>query len=198
MSNSIVTAAIRTKGINKTRPLYQYDYGITLQLIGAELPQSYEVHFSNTQKGNATTQIGDENGVAIPDTYLTTGSDVYAWLYLHDGTTDGETIREILIPVIPRAKPTDQPPTPVQQSVIEEAIAALNSAVQKTGQDVTDADRSASEAAQSARDALASERNAAASAQEAYDIVVAAGNIHFSIDENGHIWYIAGDEESEA
>jgi hypothetical protein len=112
-----------------TKSVYQYDYGQILKLEGIELPTSYEVHFSNEIEGESTTVIGDENGVAIPDVYLTTGEPVYAWLYLHTGETDGETVLEIMIPVKKRAAKTDETPTPIQQDVITQTMAALNSAV---------------------------------------------------------------------
>lgn len=86
-----VNAIVVPNGKSTTRPLYQWDYGQRLILLGYELPETYEVHFSNTEDGTATIQIGDSTGVDIPDAYLTTGSDVWAWLYLHTGSADGET-----------------------------------------------------------------------------------------------------------
>lgn len=136
MSN-IIKAICHGRTIVRTPPLYQYDYGQILQLVGVELPNAYEVHFSNQPHGQATTQIGDADGVIIPDQYLLSGAPVYAWLYLHTGTDDGETEISITIPVLTRAQPTDQEPTPVQQDVITQAIAALNTAVETTAQDVT-------------------------------------------------------------
>ena len=119
-----------TRGSHKvqTEPLWQYDYGQVLKITGLELPASYEVHFSNAPDGVATTSIGNDDGVSIPDIYLTRG-DVYAWLYLHTGENDGETVYQIEIPVRKRASVSDQQPTPVQQDAITQAIAALNAGV---------------------------------------------------------------------
>ena len=128
MGNIVYANLARGRDIT-TSPLYQYDYGQILKFIGGELPEAYEVHFSNTLHGAAVTQIGNADGVSIPDIYLTTGQAVYAWLFLHSGEEDGETEKTITIPVIQKAKATDAPPTPVQQSAIAEAIAALNTAV---------------------------------------------------------------------
>ena len=124
-----LNAYCRGRTLVKTSPLYQYDYGQILRLVGVVLPVSYEVHFSNTQHGNSITMIGDADGVEIPDICLASGSDVYAWLYLHTGANDGETEIAITIPVIQRAKPTNGTPTPVQQDAITQAIAALNAAL---------------------------------------------------------------------
>lgn len=122
-----------------TRALNQYDYGQVLTISGIELPEAYEVHFSNASIGSATTSIGNAVGVSIPNEYLTTGKDVHAWIYLHAGEEDGETLYHIRIPVIRRARAIDADPTPAQQSVIDQAIAALNVAVVKTRNCVEDA-----------------------------------------------------------
>lgn len=131
MSN-ITRALLHTGTVCKTQPLYQYDYGQLLQFVGIDLPEAYEVHFSNEPHGEAVTQIGDAEGVTIPDTLLTTGLPVYAWLFLHTGEDDGETEYAVTIPVIRRAAITDDPPTPVEQSAITQAIAKLNDAVEQT------------------------------------------------------------------
>lgn len=113
-------------------PLYQYDYGQVLQFVGLSLPDAYEVHFSNTESsGESLTMIGGADGVMIPDELLTTGKSVYAYLFLHDADTDGETEYKVTIPVRQRPMPTDIEPTPVQQDVITQTIAALNEAVEE-------------------------------------------------------------------
>ena len=164
---NITNAFLRFGTVTKTQPLYQYDYGQVLKFTGVELPATYEVHFSNTQHGVATTMIGGPDGVTIPDMYLTTGADVYVWLYLHTGNADGETEYNCIIPVISRASISDAPPTPVQQDVITQAIAALNSATEHI--DAADAaaenaDEKAALAADKAElaDQAASSANAAA------------------------------------
>ena len=126
---NVTNAYMAGKRVGQTSPLYQYDYGQILKIVGIDLPSSYEVHFSNQPHGTATTQIGNADGVTIPDTYLTSGNPVYAWIYLHTGANDGETEYQITIPVIPRASISNATPTPVQQDAITEAIAALNAAV---------------------------------------------------------------------
>lgn len=117
-------------GASKTAPLYQYDYGQTLEFDGFDLPSAFEVQFSNDPDGEAVTQIGADNSVLIPDAMLLTGKNVYAWLFLHQGENDGETVYYIEIPVTERAEPTHEEPTPVQQSEITQAIAVLNAGVE--------------------------------------------------------------------
>lgn len=147
-----------------TAPLWQYDYGQILQIVGLNLPEWYEVHFSNSEfDGEAKGSIGTADGVTIPDEFLLNGTDVYAWLFLHDTETDGETEYKIRIPVKARAKKTPADPTPVQQDEITQAIAALNQGVERSETASESAEQSASDAAESARQAKISEDNAATS-----------------------------------
>ena len=116
----------------KASPLFQWDYGQILQVEGIELPEVWTAHFANDARGGTAYQaIGGADGVVIPDELLTTGKAVYCWIYLHTGEDDGETEYQITIPVIPRPEPTEEQPTPEQQGVIDQAIAALGVAVQE-------------------------------------------------------------------
>lgn len=129
--NRILTANFRLSRRVKTASLYQYDYGQVLRFLGICLPDVYEVHFSNADGGGtAYTVLGNADGVMIPDALLATGNTVHAWIFLHDAQTDGETEYKVEIPVIRRPKVTDAEPTPVQQDVITQAIAALNAGVE--------------------------------------------------------------------
>lgn len=124
-----------------TSSLWQYDYGQTLKFEGLTLPEAYEVHFSKSDSvGTAITQIGNSEGVVIPDMMLLTPGPIYVWIYLHEGNNDGETEFKLTIPVNARVRPTDDEPTPVEQSAITEAIAALNVAVEETAADVLKAE----------------------------------------------------------
>lgn len=211
---------------------HQYDYGQALSITGITLPDVFEAHFASVDGTQTVTMLGHDGVVEVPDELFQVAKAIICYIYLHDETTDGRTVYTIKIPVKERPKPSDVEPTPVQQDIITQAIAALNDAVTQTGQDVIDADASAqaaqdaqtaaesardaaqasetaasqsktnaaasaSSASQSAARAATSESNAsqsaaraAESAQEAYDRVAAAGYMHFSIDENGHLEYI--------
>lgn len=137
MANNVINAVFSSSNITYTKPAYQYDYGMILRFSGIDMPQAYEVHFSNTEFcGESISQIGDETGVTIPDEMFLNGNPIYAWTYLHTGEDDGETVYKAVISVNKRAKPSDLEPTPVQQDAITQAIAALNVAVEQTAQDV--------------------------------------------------------------
>ena len=151
MANNIISAVFSSSNITYTKPAYQYDYGMILKFSGIELPQAYEVHFSNTEFcGESISQIGDESGVTIPDEMFLSGNPIYAWTFLHTGEDDGETVYKTVITINKRAQPSDIEPTPVQQDVITQAIAALNTAVEQTAADVVAAGESAEAAAGSA------------------------------------------------
>lgn len=128
MSN-ILRVAFCGKQQVTAKSLYQYDYGQILKIIDLNLPTAYEVHFSNYERGESTTVLATSNEVTIPDTYLQSGRDVYVWIYLHASSNDGETEYQITIPVIKRAKPVNETPTPEEQSIITRTIAVLNNAV---------------------------------------------------------------------
>ena len=171
----------------KTRALYQYDYGQKLKFLDLNLPEAYEVHFSNYDRGESTVTVATSNEVAIPDVYLQTGLNIFVWLYLHAGQNDGETEYMLIIPVIRRAAILDTQPTPQEQSVITQTIAALNSAASTIS-------ASSSAAAQAATDAenyrgvtrvyMERTEGYATAAQSAYDsISTAIGDGYITIGQ---------------
>lgn len=129
-----------------TTPLYQYDYGQILEIVGLELPASFDVDFCNVCNSSTKTVIGTGNQVPIPSEFLKTGQSILAYIFLHTGESDGETEYMINISVIPRPDRSDEEPTPEEQSRIDQALAALNAGVAAS-------QAAADEAADSARDA---------------------------------------------
>lgn len=115
-----------------TRSVFQHDYGLVLEISGVELPNTFEVHFCNEGDSQTKTIIGENKSVLVPDEFLITGKNVLAYLYLHSGEDDGETVVQITIPVRSREKPSDGEITPEEHSTISDAIAALNVAVDRT------------------------------------------------------------------
>lgn len=108
--------------------LYQYDYGQRLVFQNIELPPTYEVHFANDGDTETITMLGDGDGVLVPDELLLTGKNIKAYIYLHAGEDDGETEYCATIPVVARPEPSETQPTPVQQDIITQAIAAMQAA----------------------------------------------------------------------
>lgn len=181
--NAVVAEYSETRQ-SVTRALYQYDYGQKLMFEGFDLPDYYEVQFSNSLIGTSKTVIGDPTGASIPDEYLQTGETIFAWVYLHADTKDGATRYQITIPVNRRAKPTHKKPTPVQQDEITQAIAAMQQAVQDT---------------EEARDrAIEAEDSAQASAEEAQRIVDELDILNNGIILNGlDAEWVAGEDDED-
>lgn len=191
VTTNVVEAYFGGARSTRTRGLYQYDYGQVLHFVDLPLQTGYQVHFANDSTGDdAVTQIGGADGVTIPDALLITGKPIYVWVFLHAGADDGETRYTVYIPVTARPKATGVEPTPVQQGAIDQAIAALDVAVNQTAADVettgenvtlAQAAQEAAEAAKSAADTAQGQaesyaQNASQSAQNAAQSATQAGN----------------------
>lgn len=126
---NIISAHLNNRNSCQTATLYQYNQGMILRIVGPELPTAYEVDFANSVTGQSITQVGGVNGVTIPDQFFTPGSMIHAWVVLV-GEDYVVTRYHIMIPISPRAVRTSEEPTPSQQSAVDQAIAALNQAVE--------------------------------------------------------------------
>lgn len=168
-TSKIIKGVVNSGRYTVTAPIIKEDYGLYLQIEGVELPQTYEVDFSNSEhSGTSVTMIGNSDGVLIPHQFIDTGKDVFAFLY-HVGANYGRTVYKFRIPNKVRPDRTDDTPTPEQASVIDQAISALNEAVEQTAQDVIDADASAQSAsadAERAEEARTDAQNYATQAEQ--------------------------------
>lgn len=189
LKQNIIYVYFKGKHLTTSKSQYQYNHGQFLYFADLNLPQAFEVHFSNEDKGYSKPKVGSNKLVEIPDEYFWSGaSQIYAWVYLHSDTDDGETIYEVKIPLTKRAKPTDEQPLPQQESAMERAIAELNNAVEittenanKTEEDKTQVgnirdevvdlkeniDATAETVAQKSQEAIDASRRSEASAQNA-------------------------------
>ena len=166
-TSKVIHAPVGGGRYTVTAPIVKEDYGLYLLIEGLELPPTYEVDFSNSEhNGTSVTMIGNADGVLIPSQFISSGKDVFAFLY-HVGDNYGRTVFKFRIPNKLRPDRTDEEPTPEQASTIDQAINALNTAVAKTAQDVIDADASAQSAAESSENAAQSASQAAQSATNA-------------------------------
>lgn len=131
-SNHIVYVRFHKNGFFMTRAVHQYDYGQVLDISEfPNLPASFEMHYATKGDTKSLLQFGTNGVVPIPDILLQKPATVIAWLYLHDGETDGETRYVIEIPVRPRAEIADVEPEPVEQRAIDQILNALNEAVDR-------------------------------------------------------------------
>lgn len=176
MATNIITADFSGRGhiINLEETLWQYDYGQILRIVGLDLPEYYEVHFSNQpQSGEALTYVVSGEYVNIPNSVLTSGCIIYVYIWLTSGSNDGETEYRIIIPVRKRPVPEDLE-TPEDPRLLDNLISQMNEAIERseTAADSSEdsaenASNSADAAAQSAQAAAQSEANAKASEEAA-------------------------------
>ena len=172
MSNIIEVYPIAGKTAN-TSQAWQYDYGQILHVNGLELPASYKAEFSNTTRGDAIPTVQTTDEIVIPAQFLESGASVYVWLVVVD--SDSRTTEyALIVPVAARAKPSDQEPAPEEQSEIDQAIAALNHAVEQTAADVDTAGGYADDARRSAEAAATASENAIAAKDDALAAKTAA------------------------
>lgn len=164
-TTKIIRGTVNSGRYTVTAPIVKEDYGLYLQIEGVELPPTYQVDFSNSeQNGTSVTMIGNSDGVLIPHQFIDTGKDIFAFLY-HVGEDYGRTVYKFRIPNKVRPDRTEDTPTPEEQSVIDQAISALNTAVAQTAQDVIDADASAQSASADADRAEQAKEDASTFAQ---------------------------------
>ena len=128
-TSKVIHAPVGGGRYTVTAPIVKEDYGLYLKIEGLELPSTYEVDFSNSEhNGTSVTMIGNSDGVLIPSQFISSGKDVFAFLY-HVGADFGRTVYKFRIPNKLRPDRTDEQPTPEEQSIIDQTISALNEAM---------------------------------------------------------------------
>ncbi len=157
----------------------QYDYGQVLDFIDIVLPEAFEARFSNSITGPSVGQIGYNNQVRIPKQFFESGEPIYCYVTVHDEETDGRTLYTTKVPIKPSSDRTDAEPEPEEESIITQAITALNTAVDVTSQKAQEASESADRAEESA--------------DRAEQAAATAGFMDVEIDSNGHLIYTRTD-----
>ena len=127
-TSKVIHAPVGGGRYTVTAPIVKEDYGLYLKIEGLELPSTYEVDFFFFfHNGTSVTMIGNSDGVLIPSQFISSGKDVFAFLY-HVGIDFGRTVYKFRIPNRVRPDRTNEQPTPEEQSVIDQTISALNEA----------------------------------------------------------------------
>ena len=162
-----------------TARVYQWSRGIELCITGADnLPQTFKAHFSVQKRGGvATTVVGIDERVEVPNVLFTIGKDIHVWLGTSETEDDAEILYTVDIPVAPAPMPEyyDAEDTGVFDAVVEQVAdyaATATAAANSAGASATAAAGSASAAAASASGAAGS---AGAAGQAMADAVTAKG-----------------------
>ena len=181
-TSKIIRGVVSSGRYTVTAPIIKEDYGLYLKIEGVELPSTYEVDFSNSESsGTSVTMIGNADGVLIPKQFIDSGKDVFAFLY-HVGQDFGRTVYKFRIPNKVRPDRTEEEPTPEEQSTIDQAINALNTAVTQTAQNV-------SASATNAQNALNASFSASADADRAEEAKVDAQNFATQAEQSAQNAY---------
>lgn len=159
-TSRIIRGIVTNSGFAITSSITQGDYGYIFMPEIENLPNTYRLDFSNSEHhGEALPVFGNSEGAEVPKELIDTGKDIWVWFYyLGDGY--GKSTNKWRIPNDYKPKTAEVSPDPTQQGIVDQAIAQLNAAVEKTSQDVlttttnaAEAQRHAEEADQSAQDA---------------------------------------------
>lgn len=142
--DNIIKAFLHNKTVCKTAPVFQYNQGMELQIVGYELPESYRADFSNSETGTSKPVFGSGDTVSVPYEYFVPGATIHCWI-VFSGAEYTVTKLHIMIPVDRRATPTNEEPTPEQQSALDEAIAAINDAAEAVPEAINSALEAAKE-----------------------------------------------------
>lgn len=109
--------------------LYTYDWGQKIRFEGIELPDHYEVHFSDLPNGVGTPRLGNADGVDVPRAYLMHPGMLYLWIFLHFSDSDGTTVYRAALEVIQKADGSVTP-SEEEKDIIQQAIELLDQANQ--------------------------------------------------------------------
>lgn len=143
MVDNVITVSIGNSRKITSRPVWLTDKGMILKFVGVDLPNYYVVDFARSVTDQALPVIGDADGVAIPSELFHNADKIFAWLRLTKNDNVHYTVYQIIIPLLQRSEISESQPTPEQEDIIDQAIAALNAAG-------TEAAAAAESAAQSA------------------------------------------------
>lgn len=135
--------------------LYQYDYEQQLQINGLALPEVFQADFCNAGDASTVSVLGENDVVDIPAQFIADGRDILAYVFYYDEATGGKTRAEITITVMARPERTDEQPTPEQESIIDQAIDALNEGVERAENAADNAEGYAGDAETAKNDAEA-------------------------------------------
>lgn len=122
MSNELTAYFSGQTGVVES--VYQYDYGLVLNLDGIELPTYFDCYFEVLGSDEAIPAVGTMNRVAIPNSCLLTEGMVTMTIPIHSGQNDSEVEYVVRFRVIGRARPVDDG-SPEEQSALARAIAWL-------------------------------------------------------------------------
>lgn len=145
MVDNLITVTIGNSRKVTSRPVWLTDKGMILKFVGIELPNYYVVDFARSVTDEALPVIGGAEGVAIPSELFHNADKIFAWLRITNGDNSHYTAYQVTIPLLQRSEISGSQPTPEQEDIIDQAIAAMNEAGSEAAAAAESAAQSAAE-----------------------------------------------------
>ena len=126
--------------------LTQWDKGQKLKIIWEDMPEEFQVHFSSRGTNQAIVVsvqgVSGEAVVDIPDILLKNSSDILLWIYLIGSGDVGESTKQAVLYVRPRAKPQTSIDNlePTQQEILEDILDDINENIRYIKENGTDSE----------------------------------------------------------
>ena len=118
MNTNIVEIKVKNQSIIRTRPLYQWDSGQILKVIGQEIPDNTEVQFGSACMQPSVSALMANNQVKIPQAAMEQPMEITAYMVIVEPDSE-TTVKEIRIPIKPKPKPSDYVPEEDVPSIMQ-------------------------------------------------------------------------------
>ena len=169
----------------ETKPIFQYDHGITLNISESSIAQGVilKAHFTAAGLTKTLNSVVEKKdgviAVKIPDVLTFQTQPILCYLYMENEEC-GVTVKKIVIPVISRPMPSSMDYTPEEKQEFDTLMAQLNS-LKTTMSDLTESAEDSKEKAEAAKEAAAiSEANAKKYAQQLENNIVTDATLNIS------------------
>ena len=111
---------------------WQYDVVQILVITAENLPEYYVVDFCNEGDDTTIPMTGSSEGVQIPDEFFQDGRAIKGYVVIAEADGSSQTRYEITIPVTARPSRSDITPTPSEQQQIDNLVAQMSDAVERS------------------------------------------------------------------
>ena len=182
MANNIINVSFGCVTRKTITLKWQYDEGQIISFDDITLPTAFECHFANTGDSTAERYLGQDNQVEIPAKYFWSGRPIDCYVVTVDPDSK-QTAYKLTINVYNRPPQDGIEPSGDQKDIIEQAIDALNTAVDRSEAAAQDAEESAQAIQNMSVDANTLTTGSEATVTKSVDPDTGAVNLTFGIPE---------------
>lgn len=126
---------------------WQYDVVQILVITAENLPEYYVVDFCNEGDDTTIPMPGSSDGVQIPDEFFQDGRAIKGYVVIAEADGSSQTRYEITIPVTARPSRSDITPKPSEQQQIDNLVAQMSDAVERSEAAAEESEESAGDSA---------------------------------------------------